>query len=155
MMILPTFWRFSCLALLLSFPLFQLDAQTNLPPAFRTNAEMVLVPVTVTDHDGKTILGLQASNFNVFEDQIPQKIVSFTSRGCHLFRRSGAGRQRQHAEYLENRPGRRAILLSRPRIRNDEFTAAHRLHVAGGHTRIHHRYGGSRRERRDYASREE
>jgi Ca-activated chloride channel family protein len=40
---------------------------------------MVLVPVTVTDHDGKTLEGLRAENFKVLEDQSPQQIVSFTA----------------------------------------------------------------------------
>ncbi len=38
---------------------------------------MVLVPVTVTDHDGRTIVGLQAKDFNIFEGQTPQQIASF------------------------------------------------------------------------------
>jgi Ca-activated chloride channel family protein len=40
---------------------------------------MVLVPVTVTDHNGKTIEGLRAGDFKVLDDQIPQQIASFTS----------------------------------------------------------------------------
>jgi Ca-activated chloride channel family protein len=40
---------------------------------------MVLVPVTVTDHNGKTIQGLRAEDFNILEDQVPQPIVSFTA----------------------------------------------------------------------------
>jgi Ca-activated chloride channel family protein len=40
---------------------------------------MVLVPVTVTDHDGKTVMGLQAKDFNIFDDQTPQRIVSFAT----------------------------------------------------------------------------
>jgi len=40
---------------------------------------MVLVPVTVTDHFGKTILGLQAKDFDIFDDQTPQRIVSFAT----------------------------------------------------------------------------
>lgn len=40
---------------------------------------MVLVPVTVTDHYGKTITGLQAKDFNLFDDQTPQRIVSFAT----------------------------------------------------------------------------
>jgi Ca-activated chloride channel family protein len=40
---------------------------------------MVLIPVTVTDHNGKTIEGLRAENFNIIEDQKPQRIVSFGS----------------------------------------------------------------------------
>ncbi len=40
---------------------------------------MVLVPVTVTDHNGRTVEGLRADDFNIFEDQVRQQIVSFTS----------------------------------------------------------------------------
>jgi Ca-activated chloride channel family protein len=37
---------------------------------------MVLIPVTVTDHNGKTIKGLRAEDFNIFDGQTPQQIVS-------------------------------------------------------------------------------
>jgi Ca-activated chloride channel family protein len=40
---------------------------------------MVLVPVTVTDHNGKIVEGLRAENFNIVDDDKPQKIVSFSS----------------------------------------------------------------------------
>jgi Ca-activated chloride channel family protein len=40
---------------------------------------MVLVPVTVTDHEGKSITGLQAKDFTIFDDQTPQPIVSFAT----------------------------------------------------------------------------
>lgn len=40
---------------------------------------MVLVPVTVTDHDGKTVEGLRAENFNILDNQKRQQIVSFGS----------------------------------------------------------------------------
>ena len=57
-----------------------LDAQTvAIPAAFRTSAQMVLVPVTVTDHNGKTVEGLSAKDFNVFEDRVPRQIVSFAA----------------------------------------------------------------------------
>src|SRR5580704_8436820 len=57
-----------------------LDAQ-NFANAvnFRASAQMVLVPVTVTDHYGKTIEGLRAGDFHVLEDQKPQHIVSFAN----------------------------------------------------------------------------
>ena len=55
-------------------------AQTPLgKPTFRTTAEMVLVPVTVTDRNGKTIDGLRADDFSVFDDRRSQKIASFSS----------------------------------------------------------------------------
>jgi Ca-activated chloride channel family protein len=40
---------------------------------------MVLVPVTVTDRNGKTIEGLRAENFNILDDQKPQRIASFAT----------------------------------------------------------------------------
>src|SRR4051794_11216431 len=49
------------------------------PPTFRTNAQMVLVPVTVIDHDGKTIEGLRADDFKILDDETSQKIISFSS----------------------------------------------------------------------------
>ena len=77
-MLVPRVLRFSGVAFLLLS--CELNAQSaSMPAAFRSSAEMVLVPVTVTDHNGKTIEGLRAEDFNIFEDQTPQPIVSFTS----------------------------------------------------------------------------
>lgn len=53
-------------------------AQAPGKPTFRTSAQLVLVPVTVTDRNGKTIDGLRADEFSVFEDQKSQKILSFS-----------------------------------------------------------------------------
>jgi Ca-activated chloride channel family protein len=76
----PPGLRFSCLAFLFLLTGGEIAAQSAArPAAFRTNTQMVLVPVTVTDHDGKTIEGLRAENFKVLEDQSPQQILSFTS----------------------------------------------------------------------------
>jgi hypothetical protein len=47
-----------------------------MPSTFRASAEIVLVPVMVTDRKGKPINGLRAENFTVFDEQIPQPIVS-------------------------------------------------------------------------------
>ena len=78
-MTVPMALRLSCIA-----PLFllacELAAQTKaMPAAFRSDSQMVLVPITVTDHSGKTVEGLRAQDFNVFEDQVPQQIMAFTS----------------------------------------------------------------------------
>jgi len=43
----------------------------------RADARLVLVPVSVTDHRGATVNGLDRSNFTVFEDKAPQAIVAF------------------------------------------------------------------------------
>jgi Ca-activated chloride channel family protein len=79
-MIFPTTLRFSCLTLLLILTVDKLGAQkVATPVTFRTSAEMVLIPVTVTDHNGKTIEGLRAEDFNILDDQKPQRIASFGS----------------------------------------------------------------------------
>ena len=70
----------SCLAFLILLTAREVEAQKAVKaPTFHTSVEMVLVPVTVTDHDGRTVEGLRADNFNIFDDRKPQKIVSFSS----------------------------------------------------------------------------
>ena len=72
-----------CLCGLALFPfLFALraaDAQRVAPgPAtFRATTRMVLVPFTVTDYNGKSIVGLQANDFTITDDQSLEQIVSF------------------------------------------------------------------------------
>jgi Ca-activated chloride channel homolog len=70
--------RLSGLALLAFFSSMELCAQSTVTKAaFRADTQMVLVPVTVTDHNGKSIEGLQAKDFTILEDQVSQPIVSF------------------------------------------------------------------------------
>ena len=79
-MVFPTTLRFSCLTLLVLLTVDELGAQTAATPAtFRTSAQMVLIPVTVTDHNGKTIEGLRAEDFNILDDRKPRRIASFGS----------------------------------------------------------------------------
>lgn len=68
--------RFRAVLALMGFlaGLAHLDAQN-----FRVNSRLVLVPATVTDSNGKTIVGLRAQNFSLFDDQKPQQIVSFSN----------------------------------------------------------------------------
>jgi hypothetical protein len=71
------FAKFS--ALLVVALLNSLGAQDqSTPTRFRANAEIVVVPVRVTDHREKPINGLRAENFTVFDEQVPQPIVSLT-----------------------------------------------------------------------------
>ena len=78
--ILPRPLQFARLAFLMYFTWTESPAQIALTPAvFHTNAQLVLVPVTVTDRNGKSIEGLGAKDFNILEDQVAQQIVSFTT----------------------------------------------------------------------------
>ena len=45
----------------------------------RTNADLVLVPVTVTDELNRPIVGLDQENFRLFENKQPQEIKNFSS----------------------------------------------------------------------------
>lgn len=46
-------------------------------PAFRTSAETVLLQVAVLDEDGDAVLGLEESDFEVYEDGVLQEIDYF------------------------------------------------------------------------------
>ena len=45
----------------------------------RTQAELVLVPVTITDDRNRPVVGLDQDNFQLFENKKPQEIKHFTS----------------------------------------------------------------------------
>src|SRR5690349_22947446 len=57
------------------------NAQTQEPPAreplIRTQVNEVRVPVVVTDAHGRHIAKLKSSDFQVFEDGKPQRVVAF------------------------------------------------------------------------------
>jgi Ca-activated chloride channel homolog len=56
-----------------------LQAQRLVPAAFQINSAMVLIPVNITDGDGKTLQGLRAQDFTIFDEKAPQQIASFSS----------------------------------------------------------------------------
>src|SRR5882672_5461507 len=67
---------------LLSFLLAISLCATSLPAqqreyVFRSRAEIVLVNVTVRDHDGNFVRDLKPEDFTVLEDNKPQKVLSF------------------------------------------------------------------------------
>ena len=46
---------------------------------FQVHSDLVLVPVTVTTHDGRIVPGLTKEDFTIYDDNIPQVITHFTS----------------------------------------------------------------------------
>jgi Ca-activated chloride channel homolog len=47
-------------------------------PTFRVKVDMVVLSFTVLDAKGKYVNGLKPKDFKVFEDEIPQKLATFT-----------------------------------------------------------------------------
>jgi Ca-activated chloride channel homolog len=50
----------------------------------QVNVDMVMVNVTVTDPFDRIVTGLDRDNFHVYDDKVPQKIVSFTSEDAPI-----------------------------------------------------------------------
>jgi Ca-activated chloride channel family protein len=72
--------RVSFAALFILLAWGELNAQNMATAAtFRASSQMVLVPVTVTDRNGKAIEGLRAKDFDVREDRVSRRILSFNS----------------------------------------------------------------------------
>ena len=67
---------FRCVGVLFA-PTVVLIAQQQ--PTIRTNVPLVLVPATVTDRKGNFIDGLEAGDFIVIDDGVPQKVRLDTS----------------------------------------------------------------------------
>ena len=74
-----------CGALLMSVPFPRLQAQTAAGSgpqyAFRSEADLLSVPVRVTDRNDNEIHGLTANQFSLYEDGKPQKIAFFDAGG--------------------------------------------------------------------------
>ena len=54
------------------------------PPAFRTRTDLVALPLTVADAEGRPVLGLGRDAFSLTEDDRPQPIVQFTGDAVPL-----------------------------------------------------------------------
>ena len=46
---------------------------------FSVHSDLVLVPVTVTTHNGRVVPGLAKEDFTLLQDNVPQVITHFTS----------------------------------------------------------------------------
>ena len=57
--------------------------QTPHTPSLTVNARLVVLDVVVTDKNGKPVDGLTAKDFQVFEDNQPQRVRSFESPSAH------------------------------------------------------------------------
>lgn len=53
-------------------------------PVYRSNVNMVLVPVTVTDPLDRLVTGLEADQFRIFDDKRRQKIISFSTEDAPI-----------------------------------------------------------------------
>ncbi len=104
----------------------------------KVDVNLVLVPVTVTDQAGRTVTGLSAGNFEVFEDGVPQNIVHFNAQDAPcsiglLFDVSGSMERKLSRALLATRafsentnPGDEVFLITfsgRPELRIG-FTSA-------------------------------
>jgi Ca-activated chloride channel family protein len=49
-------------------------------PSIRADADLVLVPVTVTDQRGASVTGLDRKHFTLLQDNVPQNIVAFSQQ---------------------------------------------------------------------------
>ena len=77
---LSGFLPVACAILLAATPFANsLNQLQEKPYSLRVPVELVLVPVTVEDGDGKLIAGLQKEDFQLLEEGIPQTITYFSS----------------------------------------------------------------------------
>jgi VWFA-related protein len=74
-----TFLRLAALATLVAVTAgLWLRAQDQDQTTFHVKVDMVVLSFTVTDAHGKYVNGLKPRDFKVFEDEIPEKIATFT-----------------------------------------------------------------------------
>ena len=60
------------------------DLQQGAVPTFRAHADLVLIPVTVTDNVNRFVLGLQKEDFQLFEDGVEQNVALFSGEDAPL-----------------------------------------------------------------------
>jgi Ca-activated chloride channel family protein len=60
------------------------DVQQGAVPTFRAHADLVLIPVSVTDNVNRFVLGLQKQDFQLFEDGVEQDISLFSGEDAPL-----------------------------------------------------------------------
>lgn len=58
-----------------------LGAQEPSAPRFRSGIDLVALDVCVTDREGRAVASLNATDFLVFEDRVPQRLTFFSAEG--------------------------------------------------------------------------
>ena len=126
-----TFVAVALLALVAERPALSRQAASQ-RPKFGTSTAAVLVDVVVRDKKGKPVSGLTAEDFQVFEDGVPQKIISCDASGLLAPMaqpmRAGPGRAGRvwPAGTAASRPTRRRTDRGRARLRLVDRAVARR-----------------------------
>ena len=60
------------------------EGQQGIVPTFQAHADLVLIPVTVTDNVNRFVLGLQKEDFRLFEDGFEQNVTLFSDEDTPL-----------------------------------------------------------------------
>ncbi len=85
------FWfpiiRAASCAIVASLFLTPSRAQTGTPqapPTFRADSNLVVIPVSVTDKLNRFVLGLEKTEFHLFDDGVEQKVIHFSGEDVPL-----------------------------------------------------------------------
>ena len=74
-----SWWQAKCVpVLLLALATGFVQAQDQRTPDFRSRVELVTTDVVVRDNNGQFIADLKKEDFEVLEDGVPQKVISFS-----------------------------------------------------------------------------
>jgi VWFA-related protein len=74
----PIFFRFAFAVFFLAGVLLCQETQSANDSTFRSGVNEVIVPVTVTDPQGRFVSNLEKKDFQIFEENKPQEIRTFT-----------------------------------------------------------------------------
>ena len=73
------FLRWISMAFLLNLAIVADRPDTARVPDFRIDSELVVLPVSVSDRMGRSMLGLSTADFAVAEDCVPQQVLAVYS----------------------------------------------------------------------------
>jgi VWFA-related protein len=110
-------------ALLLSLLVFAKDKENKSEVTFTSRAELVLVPVLVTDKQGNHINGLKKEDFTVLENGSEQKVVTFDEITSDTQRVSRARNPNLYSNLVVGSPSASRITLIVLDLINTPFTS--------------------------------